>query len=94
MLESAIEKRMTRRVKDKGGLCLKWAASGTAGVPDRIILLPGGRVIFAELKQAGMDLRELQKYRREQLENLGFEVWALRGTDELEAFFREVLDGV
>ena len=48
--ESAIEGRLRDRVKLLGGRCLKFVSPGQNGVPDRIILLPGGRVVFAELK--------------------------------------------
>lgn len=50
-LEKEIEAKLVNIVKRHGGLCLKWVCPGWAGVPDRIVLLPGGRVIFVELKR-------------------------------------------
>ena len=50
-LERDIERALVSMVKRRGGLCLKWVCPGFAGVPDRIILLPGARVIFAEIKR-------------------------------------------
>ena len=51
MLEREIERKAGERVKAAGGLWLKWVSPGMAGVPDRILIAPGGRVVFVELKQ-------------------------------------------
>ena len=75
-LERDIEKKLRLMVEHHGGLCLKWVCPGWSGVPDRIILLPGGRVIFAETKRPkGGKLDRLQKWWRERLQKLGF--WAV-----------------
>ena len=50
-LEKEIEAKLVDVVKRHGGMCLKWVCPGWAGVPDRIVLLPGGKVIFVELKR-------------------------------------------
>lgn len=72
-LEKDIEKKLRRMVEKRGGLCLKWVCPGWSGVPDRIILLPGGRIIFVELKRpTGGKLSELQKWWLEKLRSLGF----------------------
>lgn len=73
-LEKDIEKALGRMVGRLGGRCLKWICPGWAGVPDRIILLPGGRVIFVELKRPkGGDVGALQKKWAEWLTELGFQ---------------------
>lgn len=75
-LERDIEKKLRLMVEHHGGLCLKWVCPGWSGVPDRIILLPGGHVIFAELKRPkGGKVDRLQKWWRERLQKLGF--WAV-----------------
>lgn len=75
-LERDIEKKLRLMVERHGGLCLKWVCPGWSGVPDRIILLPGGRVIFAETKRPkGGKVDRLQKWWRERLQKLGF--WAV-----------------
>ena len=56
MREAGIEQRIVSVVKSKGGLCLKWVSPGYTGVPDRIAILPGGRVVF---KRVGDLLRTL-----------------------------------
>lgn len=72
--ESAIEGRLRDRVKLLGGRCLKFVSPGQNGVPDRIILLPGGRVVFAELKAPGKRERKLQLYVQGFIRDLGFTV--------------------
>ena len=75
-LEKEIEKKLRNTVAKFGGQCLKWVCPGWSGVPDRIILLPGGRVIFAELKRPkGGVVSPMQTYWRRRLEGLGFTVW-------------------
>lgn len=76
-LEKEIEHKLKVLVEGKlGGLCLKWVCPGWRGVPDRILLLPGGRVQFAETKRPkGGKVEPLQIWWRRRLEALGFKVW-------------------
>ena len=77
-LEKDIEQKLRTSVERLGGKCLKWVCPGWSGVPDRIILLPGGIIIFAETKRPkGSVVGELQKWWREQLTALGFLVWTI-----------------
>lgn len=86
-LEKDIEKKLREMVEKRGGLCLKWVCPGWAGVPDRIILLPGGRVIFAELKRPkGGKLSKLQKWWAKKLTDLGFSCWVIWDADDLGLF--------
>ena len=57
MKESEIEARLVRGVKALGGVAYKFVSPGNVGVPDRVVVLPGGRVIFVELKA---DAREVK----------------------------------
>ena len=76
--EKEIEAALVSMVKRRGGLCLKWVSPGWSGVPDRIILLPGGRIIFAETKRPkGGRLSPLQSYWGEKLRGLGFCYWVV-----------------
>lgn len=92
-LEKDIEAALVRKVKQRGGQCLKWICPGQAGVPDRIVLLPGGRIIFVELKRPkGGKLSKLQDYWGDKLQNLGFEwriIWDDHDLDDLEASIDE-----
>lgn len=77
MLESSIESRLRQEAKKRGGLALKFVSPGINGVPDRIVLLPGGRMAFIELKAPGKKPRALQEKRMKQLRRLGFSVYVL-----------------
>ena len=85
MLEKDIEARLKRGVERAGGLCLKWVSPGCTGVMDRIVLLPGGRVVFVELKKPGGRLSERQKFMRDEMMRLGMRVetvWTVEQVDE------------
>lgn len=91
-LEKEIEAKLRKLVVNHGGLCLKWVCPGWAGVPDRIILLPGGRVVFAELKRPkGGRLSSMQRWWAKKLVDLGFQyeqIWSQADLDLLEVFIR------
>lgn len=72
MLESQIERYFCKKVKELGGLAVKLSPAGTAGMPDRLVLLPGGKALFVEFKAPGQKPRPLQKRRAEELRKLGF----------------------
>jgi len=90
MLEKQIEARLKREVEKAGGLALKFISTGTGGVPDRIVLLPGKVVVFVELKVPGKKLSPLQLKRKKQLEALGFAVYVLDSYQALEEFIEGV----
>ena len=86
MREKEIEAYLVRRVQEHGGKCWKWVSPGRAGVPDRIILLPGGMVAFAELKAPGQKERPLQVRTQAVLRGLGFRVFsAVDSKEKVEA---------
>lgn len=81
-LEKEIEKKLRDMVESRGGKCLKWVCPGWAGVPDRICLLPGGRLYFVETKRPrGGVLSARQKWWRRELQRLGF-FYAVAWTEE------------
>lgn len=85
-LEKDIEGKLRTMVVRHGGLCLKWVCPGWSGVPDRIILLPGGRIIFCELKRPkGGKYSALQDKWKDWLTGLGFEYRRIRNQQELDA---------
>lgn len=75
MLEKSIEKKLRNVIEAAGGKCLKFESPGFTGVPDRIILLPGCHVLFAETKKPGDKERARQKYVHSILRKLGFTVY-------------------
>lgn len=88
--ERDIEARLRRGIGRLGGLALKFSSPGEAGVPDRLVLLPGGRVCFVELKTVRGRLSPLQRWQQERLRALGCRVVTLRGREDAEAFLKEV----
>lgn len=90
MREKNIESRLVAEVRRRGGLAPKFVSPGLNGVPDRLILLPGGKFAFAELKAPGKTLRPLQALRKRQLEKLGFRVFVIDDTEKIGS----VLDAI
>lgn len=90
MLESFLEKKLVESIKKLGGQAFKFVSPGMAGVPDRIVLLPGGKLIFVELKKPGQKLRPLQLKRKKDLEVLGFQVEVVDSIPRIE----EVCHGI
>lgn len=90
MLERVIESRLRQEAKKRGGMALKFVSPGMNGVPDRIVLLPGGKVAFVELKAPGKVPRALQEKRMGQLRKLGFLVYVLDGTERMGGILDEI----
>ena len=90
MKEKNIESRLVRAVRSMGGLAPKWVSPGLDGVPDRIILLPGGRMAFAELKAPGKKPRPLQEKRIGQLRRLGFPVYVIDSVEQIGGVLDEI----
>ena len=84
MRENYYENKLRRKIRALGcgAVCLKFVSPGYTGVPDRIILLPAGHVIFVELKQPGKVERERQRYVQSVLRRLGFDVFSAVDSDE------------
>lgn len=53
MNEKTIEKRLTERIRRLGGTAYKFSSPAHRHVPDRLVLLPGGAVVFVEVKAPG-----------------------------------------
>ncbi|MGG6796587.1 UNVERIFIED_CONTAM: VRR-NUC domain-containing protein [Streptococcus canis] len=83
MREKFIEKKLVLAVKKQGGLCPKFVSPGFDGMPDRIILMPKGRIAFAELKAKGNKPRLLQLSRHRLLRSLGFKVYVIDVPDQI-----------
>ena len=88
MREISIERRFIKQIKKAGGLCWKFTSPGTSGVPDRIVVLPGGRVYFVELKRDDGKLSEIQKTRIRELTVLGAGVFVVVGAAGIEEFLK------
>ena len=77
MREKELERKLAQAVKTLGGICPKFTSPGFDGMPDRLVLLPGGRLAFVEVKRAGQQPRALQLSRHGMLRRLGFQVHVL-----------------
>lgn len=84
MNESIIEQRLKKEIEKIGGKALKFISPGVAGVPDRMVLMPGGVIIFVELKAPGKKLRAMQEYRSKELKQLGFRVECIDSIDKIK----------
>lgn len=91
MLESRVENYLKKKVEKIGGKAFKWVPVGVVGVPDRMVLLPGGKVIFVELKAPGKKARKLQEYRAKQLRALGFQVECLDTIEKIDELLKGVI---
>lgn len=96
--EEAMEKRerdveawLRRQIERLGGKAMKFVSPGNNGVPDRIAILPGGKVWFIELKKRGEKQSELQKWQAEQLRKLGCNVATVAGMEQAQAWIEEVM---
>jgi hypothetical protein len=88
--EKYIEQKLVKAVKERGGIAPKFVSPGLDGVPDRIVLLPMGRMAFVELKAPGKKMRPLQVRRKAQLEALGFLVYCIDGVEQIDGAFKEM----
>ena len=90
MREKIIEQKLVKAVKESGGICPKLISPGTDGMPDRMILMPEGRIGFVEVKSQGKKPRQLQIKRIRQLRKLGFMVFVLDGTEQIGGIIDEI----
>lgn len=93
-MERDIERHLRDAVKRAGGMALKFVSPGMAGVPDRLVLMPGGRVFFAELKAPGRTPRPLQLAVHRTLRSLGFRVYVLNNPDDIPCIIDEAAHGI
>ena len=93
MRESKIERALVNAVKKQGGIAFKFTSQTMNGVPDRLVLLPGGQIGFVELKAPGKQLRLLQKKRKAQLEALGFPVFTVDRLDMIDGTIKRIAHG-
>ena len=90
MREKAIESKLVKTVRIMGGLAPKFISPGFDGVPDRLVLLPKGKIAFIELKAPGKALRPLQIRRKQQLEALGFPVYRIDSPEQIGGILDEI----
>lgn len=90
MREKIIEQLLVKAVKNSGGIAPKLVSPGFDGMPDRLVLLPGGKIGFVEVKAPGKELRPLQVARHGLLRRLGFKVYVLDAPEQIGGILDEI----
>ena len=90
MKEKIIEQKFRTAVKAVGGMAVKFVSPGLDGMPDRLALLPGGRMAFVEVKAPGKKPRPLQEARHRMLRQLGFKVYVLDDEKQIGGIIDEI----
>ena len=90
MREKIIEQKLRTAVKAVGGVAVKFVSPGMDGVPDRLALLPGGRMAFVEVKAPGKKPRPIQEARHRMLRRLGFQVYVLDDEKQIGGIIDEI----
>ena len=90
MREKIIEQKFRTAVRNAGGLAVKFVSPGLDGMPDRLALLPGGRMAFVEVKAPGKKPRPLQEARHRLLRRLGFKVYVLDDEGQIGGIMDEI----
>lgn len=89
--ENQLEEKLRKKIKELGGIALKFVSPGRAGVPDRIILMPQGKIYFVEMKSPRGEVNPIQKYVFEKFEKLGFKVHILNSDDAIKNFLEKII---
>lgn len=90
MREKTIEQKLVRTVKAAGGVALKLISPGFDGMPDRMVLMPGGHIGFVEVKAPGKNPRPLQLARHRLLRRPDFNVYVLDNEEQMDQILREI----
>jgi Holliday junction resolvase len=85
--EKYLEKKLREEIRLRGGIALKYTSPYITGIPDRIVLMPNGKIYFIELKSKNKKPTEIQKHMIEKISNLSFYVRIIDDMDSLESFF-------
>jgi len=93
MRERDIETYLRDEVIKAGGWAPKWTSPGNSGVPDRIVIMPGGRVVFVELKAPGKKPTELQMFQQRRLRALGCDVRVIDSREGVNQLIKELKTG-
>lgn len=92
MSEKDIERRLVQGVKKLGGRAYKFVSPGNAGVPDRLVVLPGGAVLFVEVKTPSGRLSPSQRLQARELARMGAHVFIVWGAQEVDMFLQACRD--
>ena len=88
--ERDVESYLVDELKKVGYPCLKFVPDGKVGMPDRVVLLPDGRVLWVELKTDNGRLEEIQKVQHKKLRDFGHRVVVIWNRDEADKLIEEI----
>ncbi len=88
MRESLLERRLVREVERIGGKVPKWVSPGNRGVPDRLVILPGGKTVYVEMKAPGKPLEPLQVRWAKILRDMGHKVYKIDSNEDIDRFIQ------
>ncbi len=92
--ERDVESRLVSSLKKIGLPCLKFDPTNHIGMPDRLVLLPGGKVMWVEVKTDSGHLEEIQKLRHRELENLGHTIRVVWSTEDVDSLIEEIKEAL
>ena len=88
--EKKLERSLKNAVEDNlKGLCLKLLSAHITGLPDRLCLIPGGRIFFAEIKTTGEKPRKIQTFMHNKIRGLGFRVEVIDSSEQIKKLVQE-----
>ncbi len=90
MKERDIERKLVMETVRRRGVALKFVSPGCIGVPDRIVMLPDGKMGFVELKAPGKKPRPIQVRRIQQMRKMGFKVFVIDGVEQIGSVLDEI----
>ena len=90
MLEKTVEEYLVKEVRKIGGIAYKFTSPGNSGVPDRIVLLPGGTVHFIEMKRPTGGKTEARQRKQERIQVRGGNVRTINTKEQVDVFIKEV----
>jgi len=76
---SNFQSKLIKKYKDDGWIVVKTIKLSDSGYPD-LFLFKDGKTIFIEVKQGNDTLKELQKYRIDELIKHGFDAFCMHET--------------
>lgn len=86
--ERDIERWLKGQVEDMGGLFWKFVSPGNDGVPDRILIMPGGGLVFVEIKTQTGELSPVQRLQISKLEKRRIPVIVIYGMEDAQNYIR------
>ena len=89
--EKVVERKLVELVKINGGMCIKLLCDQLIGLPDRMCLFPGHKIVFVELKTTGQKPKRIQTYMHNKLRTLGFRVEVIDTVESVVNFIDDIV---